>query len=195
MRNIRDSLTPLIDKALGILNINSMRAVLALEGASGTGKTTAAEQIKAALDGRVNVSIIHTDDFFLPLYKKSPERLAQIGGNIDYERIKLEVIDHLSDEFISYGVFDCKKQKIVQCRQLNTGGLLIVEGVYSLHFALGRYYDICALLTSSFENRLDRIKSRESPNNFARFVKEWIPLENRYLKTLDTCLLDFVIET
>jgi len=189
------SLLPLILKAFRLLKSGKKQVVLAVEGASGTGKSTSAELIKVTLGNAFNVNIIHADHFFLPFAKKTPDRLNQIGGNIDFERLKYEVIDNIPRDLITYGVFNCKKQKIVQNQQISTDGLLILEGVYSLHPAFGRYYDYCALMTSSLETRLKRIKKREFPKIFAKFVNEWIPLEDRYLEALDPALFDFTIET
>lgn len=36
------------------------------------------------------------DDFFLRPEQRTPERLAEPGGNLDRERMKSEVIDRLS---------------------------------------------------------------------------------------------------
>jgi hypothetical protein len=48
------------------------------------------------------------DDFFLPFEQKTPERLAQPGGNADHERFAREVLGHLNrGEAFAYRRYDC----------------------------------------------------------------------------------------
>ena len=55
---------------------------IAIEGGSASGKTTLSSMLQNIYD----CSIIQMDDFFLPKEKRTSERLATPGGNIDYER-------------------------------------------------------------------------------------------------------------
>ena len=52
--------------------------IFALEGKCTSGKSTISNKLN-------NVTIIDVDDFFLPINKKTSERLNEIGGNIDYD--------------------------------------------------------------------------------------------------------------
>ena len=46
------------------------------------------------------------DDFFLQPYQRTADRLSQIGGNVDYERFKKEILDHLNDrEGLEYQIY------------------------------------------------------------------------------------------
>ena len=64
------------------------RAVVALDGMCGAGKTTLA----ALLGQRYATAPIHMDDFFLPPTLRTPQRLAAPGGNVHYERFLDEVL-------------------------------------------------------------------------------------------------------
>lgn len=80
------------------------RIVLAIDGRCASGKTTLANQLQKKLGG----TIIHLDDFFLRPEQRTPERYAEPGGNVDYERFEKEVLIPLKEErdFIYYP-FDC----------------------------------------------------------------------------------------
>lgn len=179
-----EGLIPLMLKAFELLTSGKRRVVWAIDGPCATGKTFTAELIKGAFALVIDAEIIPADDFFLPFERRTPERMNEIGGNIDYERLKSEVIDRLSDDFITYGVFDCKTQKIAEMRKISARGLLIIEGAYSLHPCLGRYYDLSTVLSAPFETRLERLKRRETPHSYAQFLHKWIPLEDRYFAAL-----------
>lgn len=158
------------------------RLILAIEGSSGSGKTTLAKRLSECF----SAVILHTDDFFLPLDRKTPLRLSQPGGNIDYERLKEEVADKLSaGKHILYRPFDCKIQQIGEGSLLSLAPLCILEGVYSLHPYLGKYYDLSVFVTLPVQERLERLRNRVSPELFAFFTQEWIPLEDRYFEHFD----------
>lgn len=75
------ALTPLLE-ALEQRRREGKRTLLALEGNAAGGKTTAAGLL-AELYG---APVIHMDSFFLPPALRTPQRYAQPGGNIHYER-------------------------------------------------------------------------------------------------------------
>ena len=63
--------------------------MIAIDGKCASGKTTLAYYIQSIYE----CNLFHMDDFFLREEQKSEERVREIGGNIDYERFKVEVID------------------------------------------------------------------------------------------------------
>ena len=73
----------------------------------------------------------HSDG--LPPAKRTPERLVEPGGNVDYERFRDEVIDHLHDDQLTYGVFDCSEMAVTSTLTLPKKKLTIIEGSYSCH--------------------------------------------------------------
>lgn len=156
------------------------RVLLAIEGGSGTGKTTLA----AFLAGVYGASVVHMDDFFLPVARKTPERLAEPGGNVDYERVRDEVLaPYARGETVVYRPFDCGRQAPGEPVRLGDSRLTVVEGVYSLHPALAAFYDGAVFLETPWAERERRIRARSGEAMFARFRNEWIPLEDRYFET------------
>jgi dephospho-CoA kinase len=60
----------------------------------------------------------------------------------------------------------------------------IVEGVYSMHPMLVNSYDFSVFIKIDEECQKERILVRNGIEMQKRFIKEWIPLENRYFKEL-----------
>ena len=60
--------------------------VVAIDGRCGSGKTTVA----ALLAQRLDCTVLHADDFFLRPEQRTPQRMAQPGGNFDRERFFTE---------------------------------------------------------------------------------------------------------
>ena len=65
------------------------RVIAALEGGSAAGKTTLAALLAKIYPG---CNVFHMDDFFLRPEQRTEARLAEPGGNVDYERFLEEVL-------------------------------------------------------------------------------------------------------
>lgn len=166
-----------IDSLLG----SKQHVLVAIDGYSGAGKSSLAQLLGQVYD----CTIFHMDDFFLPEEMKTCERLAEPGGNVHYERFHSEVMLNLAARRpFQYGVFDCGSQRITEERCVVPKRLNIVEGVYSLHPVLERFYDFKIVLQVDPTAQRERILARSGPALLTRFEKEWIPLENRYFTEL-----------
>ncbi len=154
---------------------------VAIDGSSGAGKSTLA----ALLAEVYSCNVFHTDDFFLPPGRKTDERLAEPGGNVDYERLRDEVATGLkSGGSVSYRRYDCQAGTLSEPLVVTPKRLNVVEGVYSLHPAFGLVYDLAVFLKTGGEAQRERIRTRSGSALFKRFIEDWIPLENRYFNTL-----------
>ncbi len=152
---------------------------LALEGGSASGKTTLA----SLLQSRYGATVFHMDDFFLRPHQRTPERFAEVGGNVDRERFLKEILIPLSQNRpIRYQRFDCKTQQLEPPVQIVPKRLTVIEGAYSLHPDLSGFYDLSVFLDIDPEAQRARILKRNTPPMAERFFTEWIPLENRYFK-------------
>ena len=153
-----------------------------IDGRAASGKTTAAQLLSAVFDSE----IIHMDDFFLPLNLRTPERFAEKGGNIHYERFLQEVVPNLSKEdAFTYRVFDCSRMDYGESRTILSASqkpLRIVEGTYSHHPLYNNIYDVKIMMSISPETQKQRILRRNGEKMWTMFRDRWIPLEENYFK-------------
>jgi uridine kinase len=154
---------------------------LAIEGRSGAGKSTFASFL-----GRIyDCNVFHMDDFFLTSEQRTVERTNEIGGNVDYVRFKKEVIDSLlNGGQFNYKKYNCSKQDFDQTVTVIPKKLNIIEGSYSMHPMLSKYYDIKIFLHVSHEKQRKRIIQRNGKSFLARYIDDWIPKENLYLEKM-----------
>ena len=150
--------------------------IVAIDGKCTSGKTTLASQLAEIYD----CNVFHMDDFFLRPEQRKPERFAEVGGNVDYERFHEEVLLPLkSGEAFSYRPFDCSTFTLAAPVTVAPKKLNVIEGTYSHHPYFGNPYDLKILLTVGEEIQRQRILERPAFLH-KRFFEEWIPMENRY---------------
>ena len=156
------------------------RVLVAIDGYSGSGKSSLAEMIQQ----RTDCNLFHMDDFFLQEHQRTPERLLEPGGNVDYERFLNEVLLPLSEgRAFEYRIFDCQSMAFTDTVRIQAKRLNIIEGSYSHHPSFKSYYDLAIFLNITPEEQSQRILQRNGPFMHQRFLKEWIPLENQYFET------------
>jgi len=125
------------------------------------------------------------DDFFLRPEQKTVKRIQEVGGNVDYERFKHEVLDKLKkNQEFKYQIYDCSQGRLTDYIKVSPKGLNIVEGVYSMHPTLRHYYDLKIFLCIDAETQSQRILERSGKYMLQRFLNEWIPLENEYFSKM-----------
>ncbi len=156
--------------------------MVAIDGNSGAGKSNLASIIEKEYE----CNVFHMDDYFLRPEQRTIYRLREVGGNIDYERFKQEVIDGiLSRKRVSYSKYDCKTKTLDVSIAVEPKKLNIIEEVYSLHPTLSEFYDLKIFLTIDKKEQIRRLSNREDPSKLKRFIEEWIPLEDEYFKELE----------
>ena len=156
------------------------RAVLVIDGDCAAGKTTLAARLAA----RLGCGVIHMDDFFLPKHLRTPERLKEPGGNVDYERFLKEVIPPLlKNEAFNYGALNCADFSVTGIAVPKTR-CMIIEGSYALHPRfLDAYQQMGAMLyflRIPEDMQLRRLQKREDEASLRLFEEKWIPMEKRY---------------
>jgi dephospho-CoA kinase len=154
-------------------------AIIAIEGGAASGKTTLAGILAEVYD----CNVFHMDDFFLRPEQRTPERFAEIGGNVDRERFLEEVLEPLKrGDAVCYRPFDCGAWALGESITVAPKKLTVIEGVYSMHPELAQSYDYSVYLDIAPDLQRERIQERNSPAFAKRFFEEWIPLENRYFE-------------
>ena len=157
-------------------------AIIAIDGRCGSGKTTLAN----AISEDFNCNVFHMDDFYLPLEKRTKERLDESGGNIDRQRFLEEVIvPARNSEAVFYKAFDCKLQSLKPTVTMKPKSIVIIEGSYSCHNDFYALYDLHIFLTILSETQKERIIKRNGEDGYKAFENKWIPFEEKYFKEQD----------
>lgn len=169
------------------------RVTVAIDGNSGAGKSCLSELLGQVYD----CNIIHMDHFFLPPGLKTPQRLAEIGGNVDYERFCEEVLKPLTGGCdFAYHIYDCTACALTELIPVPKKRLNIIEGCYSMHPKFIDSYDLKVFLQINPSLQSRRILKRSGKALHKRFMNEWIPMENQYfekMKIAQLCDLAFSV--
>ncbi len=116
-----------------------------LRAAPPAAKSTLADLLTAIYP---DTALFHADDFFLRPEQRTAARYAQPGGNLDRERLESEILIPISrNKAAVYRPFDCRTLSLREPVTVLPGRLNIVEGSYSFHPELARYYDLSVFWT------------------------------------------------
>jgi len=131
-------MTPLATAAVPILQAAQLAAengpaLLAIDGRCGSGKSTLAE----FLAGQLGCRVVHTDDFYLPLAARCANWQEKPGANIDFIRLRNEVLQPLlRGETALYNAYSCAAGAFLPSKPFAAAPLTILEGSYSLRCRL-----------------------------------------------------------
>lgn len=155
------------------------RLRVAIDGPCASGKST----LGRMLADIYRAPLIHMDDFFLRPEQRTPERLAQPGGNVDYERFEAEVLAPLAKgEPAVYRPWQCRSSRFAPEVTVTPGQLTLVEGSYALRPGLREHYRLKIWVEAPWEVRRQRLLDRDGPELLERFETLWIPMEERYFQ-------------
>lgn len=153
--------------------------LVAIDGRCGGGKTTLGTYLQEKFGG----NLFHMDDFYLQTYQRTKERLAEVGGNVDYERFSEEVLKPVQrKETVHYRRFSCKTWEMGEAEEMPYQTLNIIEGSYSLHPYFGEPYDLKIFIDIDPEHQLENIRRRNGEEALENFKKLWIPKEEAYFE-------------
>ena len=159
--------------------LTQQRTIIGIDGCCGSGKSTLAGYIQDLY----GIEPIAMDDFFLPIAKRTPARLAEVGGNVDYERFVQEVKQPLqAGAEVCYRIFDCHLGAFNGEHHLPEQTVYVIEGSYCMHPIINDLYDLRVVMTIPREVQRERILARNGFEMFPKFEKVWIPMEDRYLE-------------
>lgn len=169
---MNDTIFVAIDRLLAVQD----RVLVAIDGPCTAGKTTLAEMLKE----HYRCNVLHMDEFFLQPHQRTRERLAEAGGNVDYERFYEEVLLPLKGgSDFSYRPYSCKHQMLADPVAVLSNRLTVVEGTYSTHPYFQKPYDLTVFLTIDPQTQQQRVGMREAWKQ-EMFKNVWIPMEQAY---------------
>lgn len=156
--------------------------LVAIDGPCASGKTTLAE----SLSQHLACPVIHMDHFFLRPEQRTPDRLAEPGGNFDRERFTAEVLTPLREgKTFAYRPFVCSTMSLGEPITVERSPVILIEGSYSCHPDLRDVYDLRLFTSISPEEQEKRLLLREGEAKLAVFKAKWIPMEEAYFKGFD----------
>ncbi len=175
---------PALTNRIHELLTRSGTVTVAIDGPCGAGKSTMGETLRSAFSVQ-GCNLFHMDDFFLWPFQRTAFRLGQPGGNVDRERFLSEVLQPLkSGHAFVYQKYNCQSDELLPM-SIKPRRIAVIEGVYSLHPELRQYYDLKVFLDIDGKMQIERLKNRSAPDQYRRFITEWIPLEESYFNALN----------
>ena len=169
--------------------------IIGVDGPCLSGKTTFSEELREKID----CTVVHLDSFFLRKEQRTPERLMEVGGNLDRERLINELLFPLkgngNGNDIYYREYSCKKGDFDRTLKCSKNKVYIFEGSYAFQDELFPFYDMSIFIKTTKNEQIKRLKIREKEKVFD-YLNKWIPLEEKYFNAIDgEQLCSLVIET
>ena len=131
--------------------------IVAIDGRCGSGKTTLGEYLEQVFD----CNLFRMDDFFLRMEQRTPQRLKETGGNVDYERFEETVLRPIfQKQTVFYQPFSCRKWNLLEGYPVPYKKLNIIEGSYSMHPYFKNPYQLRVFLNISPKDQMENIKKR-----------------------------------
>lgn len=155
------------------------RLRVAIDGPCAGGKST----LGAMLREIYGCPVFHMDDFFLRPEQRTPQRLAEPGGNVDYERFSREILAPLlAGRTVRYKPWLCHSESFGTEVTVPPAPLSVVEGCYCLRPDLRDAFQLRIWVDAPWPVRRERLLGRGGADCLARFEQQWIPLENNYFE-------------
>ena len=165
----RERFKPAVDEINEIVKQedNTDRPILvAIDGRCGSGKTTLGEYLK----GQFDCNLFHMDDFFLRMEQRTPDRMKETGGNVDYERFyETVLIPVQKKESVCYQPFSCKEWRLLDAYEIPYKRINIIEGSYSLHPYFGKPYQLKIFMNIASDVQLANIRKRNGEEKAKEF--------------------------
>lgn len=142
--------------------------LIGIEGYGGSGKTTFAQKLAAALDGAYVISV---DDFIVK------DKLAEPSwdsGTFDRERLKRQVLLPASKgQPVSYQKLQWDTNSLSDPLRVPDVAYLIVEGISAYHPSIEEYYDFKIWVETPLAIAQERGRARDGSNENAGYWELW----------------------
>ncbi len=156
--------------------------LIGIDGCGGSGKSTFANKLK---DKCSNVTVVHMDDFYLPsskILKTHPEK-KPIGADFDWKRVLNQVLDPISQNNEGhYQRYNWETDGLTEWHTVPVGGIVIIEGVYSIRKELAKKYDFTIWVDCPRDLRLSRGLERDGEEARDMWENNWMISEDIYIE-------------
>ncbi len=148
--------------------------MIAIDGVGGSGKSTLAIALRQTFS---NTVIVHLDDFYSPELQRA-----------DRTRLLNQVLQPLKNNQVAkYQKYDWTLKKLTDWIELQPRGLLIIEGVSTLHDDFGNSFDykiwIDCFPEMGFQRGISRDINQYGIDTTKDWRQIWMPQEKLYLDT------------
>ncbi|KPB06697.1 uridine kinase [Bacillus sp. CHD6a] len=174
-----------MEQVVNLIHLNLKKQstlIVGVDGCGGSGKSTLANKIKSKFP---NVTIVHMDDFYLPssqIIKLNSEK-KPIGADFDWKRVLKQVLEPISQNIEGqYQRYDWETDKLAEWHTVPIGGVVLVEGVYSIREELANKYDFTIWVECPRETRLSRGLKRDGKEALEMWKNNWMISEDIYVK-------------
>ncbi|MEU7136562.1 hypothetical protein [Streptomyces sp. NPDC046261] len=165
------------------------RALVALDGRAGAGKTTLAAALAEQLGGGGRVAVVHGDDFFRPMSagaRLSMDTVEGYGRYFAWQRVRDQVLAPLREgRAARYAPYRHEAESVVydDPRHLPADGTVIVEGVLTARPQLAAFYDLTVFVDTPGAVCLRRLHARGRGRERDAWIERWRAVEEYYLTT------------
>jgi len=174
-----------IEKIDELLASDKAHVLVAIDGKLDSGKSTLAGHLQY----RYHCTVFHMSDFPLRESQMSEERLAEVGGDVDYERFKDQVIDPLlnGDDIIHYMPYNTRTHTWQGETLYAPTRLVVVEGTYSAHPHFGDPYDLVVFMDVESEIQKENVHRRFGKRKAEAMEQGGYAREEAYFKAVGLC--------
>lgn len=151
------------------LKKDSETLLIGIDGFGGSGKSSLAKSIKKFFP---HAYIVEMDDFYSPTLKRA-----------DFQRVLDQVIEPLRNNTEAvYQIYNWKNDSFTSSIPINPGGIVLIEGVFSLTQELINNYDIKIWVDCDQNVGLERGVARDGEQVRDKWTNIWMPLEKEYME-------------
>lgn len=163
-----NTIEQIVEKISNASHPGRSTTLVAIDGYGGAGKSTLATVLSYLVDCS---SVVHCDHMLAnPAHPEWRQRLLE------------QVVEPLlNNRAAKFAHFDWKTGGLVGWNRIEPGGVVIVEGVSSLHTDLGELWDVTIWVECPRELRLMRGVERDGEGMRATWFNEWMPAEDSYV--------------
>lgn len=156
--------------------------LVAIDGPGGAGKSSFADGLR---ESDPTIQIVQMDDFYRPSAERTRSR-SEVGSEFDWRRLRRQVLEPLRrDRPARYQRYDWPSDRLAEWHSINAGGIVVVEGAYSMRTELADLFDFSIWVESPSDVRLARGLARDGEAMRERWTSEWMPEEDRYATLQD----------
>jgi uridine kinase len=156
--------------------------LVGIDGCGGSGKSTIASKVKG---NNSDITIVHMDDFYRPSSEiiKDQPTIKPVGADFNWQRLLNQVIEPLTqDKEGFYQRYDWETDSLAEWYTISFGGIVVIEGVYSIRKELADKYDFKIWVDCPREIRLSRGLERDGENARDLWVNNWMISEDIYVE-------------